>query len=405
MKKLTDKELAITTLLSLTLLCSCKGINNPDVIHLDGTFDDNFLESWEYIILEDGNIESELGGLNQEIRYDDGLFFIHSEMYENTTIKVFDRSGHYLNNIGHMGRARNEYTSLEAWTLDTYNNEVIVAVGSGYGGAVTLKHFDYNGNFIGQTETDTLGGNCILSTIAKCTSDGSLLIQDNILHSSPTHAYYNIHKDGNVCAPMELAEYQMKEKISNTDISLFFQTGILEPDMEAGLSITTGFFNPYSDTTYVIRKLDNNIYRIYGDKCESVAKLSFVPDTPEKMKKGIEFDNEDIYSYSIGYFLDMKDYIFMGYDGGGYLFEKATSKIYHMSPDTINSKIPSHRIPSVCGNDIIAWVDDFLIKEALECIDSKDYDHRYSPEVEAFYRKVKDCENPPIIIAHYRKKQ
>ena len=403
MKKLTDKELAITTLLSLTLLCSCNGMNNPDVIHLDGTFEDNFLESWEYIILEDGNIESELGGLNQEIRYDDGLFFIHSEMYENTTIKVFDRSGHYLNNIGRMGRARNEYTSLEAWTLDTYNNEVIVAVGSGYGGAVTLKHFDYKGNFIGQTETDTLGGNCILSTIAKCTSDGSLLIQDNILHSSPTHAYYNIHKDGSVCAPMEQTDYFMKGEIFNTD--LYFHTGAMESDLEAGLSITTGFFNPYSDTTYVIRKMDNKIYRIYGDNAKCVAKLSFVPDTPEKMKKSIEFDNEDIYSYSIGHFLDMKDYMFMGYEGGDYLFEKSTSKIYHMSPDTINSKFPSNRIPSVCGNDIIAWVDDFLIKEALECINSKDYDHRYSPEVEAFYRKVKDCENPPIIIAHYKKKQ
>jgi hypothetical protein len=38
----------------------------------------------------------------------------------------------------------------------------------------------------------------------------------------------------------------------------------------------------------------------------------------------------------------------------------------------------------------------------LEFIDSKDYDHRYTPEVEAFYRKVKDCTNPPIIIAHYK---
>lgn len=389
---------------TLSLLFSCKSETDNDVIRLDGTFDDNFLESWEYIILEDDNLDAELGIINQGIQYDDGLFFVHSSSYDNynnTTIKVFDRSGHYINNIGRIGRGRNEVLTLEKWILDRDNNEVLIAQSFGHPSTVTIKRYDYSGNYLGQTVTDTLSDNCIMMDIAKMTSDGTLIIQDNIIHNNPSHDYFNINKDGSISTPLDLQEYHLNQSFF-FDISEFSMSGEITNDNSGGKQTAIGIFNQYSDTTYVIRKMDNHIYRLYGDKSECIAKLSFIPDAPENMKKGIEMDDDEFYSYCLGNFMDMKDYMYIGNYEDNYIFEKGTSKIFRIDPDTVHARFPYHRVSSVYGNDIIAFVDDFLIKEALERINSKYYDHRYSPEVEAFYRKVKDCSNPPIIIGHYK---
>ena len=136
--------------------------------------------------------------------------------------------------------------------------------------------------------------------------------------------------------------------------------------------------------------------------------MSFLPDAPDRFRNG-GFDDSDLddefYSYSIGYFMDMKDYMYIGNYEDVYIFNKADSKMFRMDPDTIYAKFPNYRIPSVYNNDIISWVDVERIQDALEFIDSKDYDHRYTPEVEAFYRKAKDCTNPPIIIGHYKNRR
>ena len=388
---------------ALSLLFSCKSKTDTDIICLDGTFNDNYLESWEYIILEDDKIEAELGILNQGIQYDDGLFFIHNSTstYSQTTIKVFDRSGHYLNDIGRIGRGRNEVITLERWVLDRENNELLIAQSNGFGGSVTLKRFDYTGKYLGQTVTDTLGFNCILMNIAKMTSDGTLVIQDDIIHNNPSHDYFNIRKDGSISTPLEMSEYHLNMGFF-FDISEFSSSGEITSDNSGGKQTTAGIFNRYSDTTYAVRKLDNNIYRLYGDKAESVIKLPFVPDAPDKMKKGIEIDDDKLYTYCLGYFMDLKNYMFLGNYEDDYVFDKKTSRLLRMNPDTVNARLPYYRVPSVYGNDIIAWVDVEMISEALERMESKGYDHRYSPEVEAFYRRAKDCMNPPIIIAHYK---
>ena len=387
---------------TLSLLFSCKSETDTDIPRLDGTFDDNYLESWEYIILEEDTPDAMLGDINQEIRYDDGLFFICSESNRTSSIKVFDRTGRYLNDIGRIGRGRNEVLSHDFWTLDINSNEVLIAQSAGYPSTVTIKRYDYTGKYLGLTETESLGENCLLRDLAKVTSDGTILIQDNLVHPAPTHEYYNIRKDGSISPFLDLNGCHMNQP--GVDFSLFLQTGEIKDDMTIGRITLTGFFNPCSDTTYVIRKMDNNIYRLYGDKAECITKMSFLPDAPDRFRNG-GFDDwdldEEFYSYSIGLFMDMKDYLYIYNNEDIYIFNKADSKMFRMDPDSIHAKFPNHRFFSVYGNDIISCVDVFLIKDELEFINSKDYDHRYSPEVEAFYRKVKDCSNPPIIIGHY----
>ena len=278
-----------------------------------------------------------------------------------------------------------------------------IAQSAGYPSTVTIKRYDYTGKYLGQTETESLGENCLLREIAKVTSDGTLLVQDNFVHPNPAHEYYNIRKDGSISPFLDLNGCHMNQP--GVDFSLFLQTGEIKDDMTVGRITLTGFFNPCSDTTYVIRKMDNNIYRLYGDKAECITKMSFLPDAPDRFRNG-GFDDwdldEEFYSYSIGFFMDMKDYMYIGNYEDVYIFNKADSKMFRMDPDTIHAKFPNYRFPSVYNNDIISWVDVERIQDALEFIDSKDYDHRYTPEVEAFYRKVKDCTNPPIIIAHYK---
>ena len=387
---------------TMSLLFSCKSETETDITRLDGTFDDNFLESWEYIILEEDTPDAMLGEVNQEIRYDDGLFFIYSEA-DKTSIKVFDRTGRYLNDIGRIGRGRNEVLSHDFWTLDINSNEVLIAQSAGYPSTVTIKRYDYTGKYLGQTQTESLGENCLLRDLAKVTSDGTILIQDNLVHPAPTHEYYNIRKDGSISPFLDLTGCHMNQP--GIDLNLFMQTREAKADMTVGRTTLDGVFNPCSDTTYVIRKMDNNIYRLYGDKAECITKMSFLPDAPDRFRNG-GFDDwdldEEFYSYSIGFFMDMKDYMYIGNYEDIYIFNKADSKMFRMDPDTIHAKLPNHRFISVYGNDIISCVDVFLIKDELEFINNKDYDHRYTPEVEAFYRKVKDCTNPPIIIAHYK---
>ena len=60
------KRLIVLLLVAALLLSSCKTevkhdsslqITKNDVIHLDGSFDHNFLESWEYVMLDDDRRE------------------------------------------------------------------------------------------------------------------------------------------------------------------------------------------------------------------------------------------------------------------------------------------------------------------------------------------------------------
>ncbi|MBO4561920.1 MAG: 6-bladed beta-propeller, partial [Bacteroidaceae bacterium] len=265
------RNILFAFLTAASLLCACKGnihpggtmqITKDDVIHLDGTLEDNFMKSWEYILLDEST-DALLGTINDAIRYDDGLFFIHSDMDKASTIKVFDRSGHYLNDIGRIGRARNEYLSLDSWNLDTHRNEVLIVNGDGYDGKATIKRFDYQGKFLGQIDIDSIGKEYVtVNGFAKCYSDGSLLMKD-YMHSFPTYDYFILHTDGSASPLFEMSEYHQMH--APVDPALVLQQGgFKNENMNWGHEIVSGVFNLHSDTTYLTRALDNHIYRICG---------------------------------------------------------------------------------------------------------------------------------------------
>ena len=396
-----------SALFMAALLCACKGnvqpdnslqITENDLIRLDGSFDDNFLDSWDYIILDD-QPDAFLATADATF-YDDGLYFIFSGKYSNQPqIKVFDSAGHYLNDIGHVGRARNEYIRINNIAIDTYRNEIIVH--DNYSNAI--KRYNFKGEFLGQTTlaltemTDGLYGTELL----KCLSDGRLL-KKGFLHLLPSHEYYMVRPDGTNDAPFRKTEYHLYCDMN--PIEYLNHAGDM-PTVE----LTDAYSDYTSDTTYLLRVLDNHIYRIAGNTEECLANLNFIPEIPDKVK--YNFDSETDCDKYLGssipnYFHDMKDYLHIWfYYDNEYLYEKSTSKVYQMKHDTLHVSVPNLRTENVYGNTIIGCVEHWDIQEKNSQMDSKDYDHRYSPQLEAFYRKIRNCENPVIVRIHYKNKQ
>ena len=393
-------------LLSALLVCSCKNtvttddclqITKNDVIELEGSFDDNYLESWEYILLEDENLDGIVGN-NYKILYDDGLYFLDDMQQRNNSIKVFDSTGRYLNNIGRMGRARNEFLFIGEWTIDPYRNQVLIINSNGYYSNITIKRYDYQGNFISQTETDTLTERYHVGKVLKCMSDGSILVE-NHLSITQVYEYFYIHPDGTFSTPMEPNGYDMN--LSDEEMASFKHDIMMAGDWY-GFPIRNAFYNVQSDTTFLMPKLDSHIYSLYGEGYSCIANLRCIPEVSEYDKKHLGYeafrDDDDISTID-----EYKDYLYILYnDRTEYAFEKKSSKLYRMKRDRSNLRLPSQGLYTIYGNDVIYAIPSYSINDELESIDNNESSWSYTPDVMDFYRKVKDHENPIIIIAHYK---
>lgn len=393
-------------LLSALLVCSCKNnatnddclqITKDDVIELEGSFDDNYLESWDYILLDDDNLDGILGN-NYRVQYDDGLYFLDDIRPMNYAIKVFDSTGHYLNDIGRMGRARNEFLFIDEWTIDPYRNQVLLINSNGYYSNVTIKRYDYQGNFISQTETDTLTDQYHIGKVIKCMSDGSILVENN-LSFKPIYEYFYIHPDGTFSTPLGTNGYD--QNWSDEDLAILKHDISLAGDWP-GFSIREATYSVQSDTTVLMPKLDSHIYSLYGDGYSCIANLSCLPQVSDYDKKHLGYeafrDDDDISTIN-----EYKDYLYIIYnDRTEYVFEKRTSRLYRMKRDISNLKTPDLGLYSIHGNDVIYTINSYSMRNELESIDNNESDWGYSPDVMEFYRKVKDHENSIIIIAHYK---
>lgn len=394
-----------TFILSALLLSSCNGnvtndksIQITDVIDLEGSFDDNFLESWDYIMLEDDNLHGILAN-TYKVLYDDGLYFIDSKAFQNYSIKVFDSTGHYLYNIGRMGRARNEFLNIDEWTLDTYHNEVILVNRIGYYAGITIKRYDYQGNYIGQTETTELTDQYHIGQVIKCMSDGSILVENN-LGFTPVYEYFYIHPDGTFSTPMELNMNQMN--VDEEGLKMLKRDISLAGDW-CGLQIREAFHSIQSDTTLLMPKLDSHIYNLYRDGYKCIANLSCLPQIPDKKKKNLAYDlfnDEDDLSSIFEY----KDYLYLLYnDDTEYVLDKSTNKVYRMKRDSSKKKKPFRGFSTIYGNNLIYTISTYEIRDELESIDQNSCERSYTPDVMEFFRKAKDHENNVIVIAHYQK--
>lgn len=403
MKKSFDSSF-IAALFAAFMMSACNGgdqsdgslqITNKDVINLESSFENNFLESWEYFFLEDDNPNAFMGDING-ILYDDGIFFLLSGQYMgDSKLKAFDAQGHFLNDIGRVGRARDEFLHISDWAINTVDNEILAL--DNY--AQEIKRYSYSGEFLGQIPvaptkpTDGFLG----ADFVKYLSNGSIMEYGG-LAIIPSYDCYMLGKDGKKYSPFKMTDF--RQYCEMDPMEYLRRAGDV-----AGAMFTTAFSNVLSDTTYLVRLLDNHIYRLANDSVECLANMVFMPDMPLKMKRNYDFQEDDVYDgHTIpNFFYDMKDYLYLWYYyDDEYLFEKSTSKMYHMTHDTLNVSIPDIGPITICDNTIIGCVSDYYAGKALKLMDSPDYDHRYTPELEALYRKVAQHENAAIVIAHYK---
>ena len=392
--------------LSALLIFSCKTdvrtdgipqITKNDVISLEGSFYDNFLESWDYIMLDDENLDGILGSL-YKVLYDDGLYFIESTTARNSSIKVFDSTGHYLNDICQTGRARYEFLYIDEWTIDPYRNQVILLNRNGYYGTITIKRYDYQGHYIGQSETQALTDEYHIGQVIKCTSDGSILIENN-LGITPVYEYFYICPDGTFSAPMGLNSNHMN--LSDNDMELFNDNLVKAGDW-CGISVREASYNVLSDTTVLMPKLDSHIYSLQSNRYDSIADLSCLPPIPDKKKNNLFYDTFHD-GGDLAFIEEYRDYLRLRYnDRTEYVLDKTTFRMYRMKGDATRQSIPSYGNNTLYGNDIIYAVEPYQIRNILELIDDNDSEVTYSPDVIELFRKAKDRENPILIIAHYK---
>ena len=401
------KVLLFAAVTAITLFHSCKRtvsdndvLQITDVIELDGRMEDYFLSSWEYVVLDDSEIDAAVPGMVDKILYDDGYFFIGCNEH-GKCIKVYDRNGHYLNDISRFGRGRNEFISLHDWIIDRNKKEVLLTSQDGFQGPVIIKKFDYQGNFLEQVVTDSIRDMNTFGEVTKCLSDGTLLIQ-NGLTLIPVYDFYYVPQNGPVSFPLEMKKHHIPtaDGYSVEDVKQEMKS---IGSYYGNFIITWSYLNPLTDTTYIVRILDNHIYRLTEKGSECVANMAFRPQITEKEIKN--YDPNDGMSSLIAYNVyDMKDYVYLWYPSyGDYLYDKTTSKAYHFNRESSMRSLPDYREMCIYGNDKIGCVDVDIISREISRIESDDYDHRLSPQLEDFYRKVKDCQNPVIFIAHFDK--
>ena len=142
------KKAVVTTLcfaaIAVLVACDSKSHSGGDAVVISSentkTYDDlgmipDFVEEWDFIRLETSE-NSLVDGGRSDIAIDGDLIFVFSSpglvMYSDKDghtrqeIKVFDKTGKFLNNIGRIGNGPGEYIGIPRWVLNRYEKYVAI---------------------------------------------------------------------------------------------------------------------------------------------------------------------------------------------------------------------------------------------------------------------------------------
>ena len=362
-------------------------IAESDITTLDGSLLDCMLDSWEPIYLEDS--ESALTAYIHNVHSDDGLLFVQSGMWDNSSVMVFDTAGHYLNNIGHRGNASYEYNYLTAWTLDPVHKEVILI--DTY--PVTLMYYDYSGKFLRKTavEESELNTDVGQGTDICRMQDGTILLR-NTMSTTSTDDYIVIHPDGSINALFARRDYRLEPTEDGYDYSL---------------KIANVFYDPHCSNTWMMRRFDNHLYcACTGDTAQCIANLSFIEEIPDNIKMSFSPDH-GIQKYGnsvLSRLLCMRDYLIINHLSrqDSYIYDKGTSKLYNAvwNDETFN-RIPYASVRGCFDNTLIGVID---ITDAADWLESngESPEEEVSEEVKSIFRKTASRDNPTIILYHLK---
>ena len=294
----------LTVAISALMGCKEKAGEVP-VIPVEYSDAKNFLDVMAdkrtYIFLDDKTVDAAVNEIGK-VMIDDGKLFISHFFGEQHFISVFDMEGRFINRIGRIGRARNEYVRIESWCLDTDRKQVIINDTHS-----SLKRFSYDGEFV-----------------------SSLPLEDrNIFHVT----YINGHLYAGMLMPNNLADDIMEIKDDGTFIPLLPFRGLYDEKNRSCISSSRQHIARDLKEFHHLRLFDNILYKIDGDKADTCKMFDFIVPAREK---AVDFLNTEMLDYRPDYTIETgKYFIFQIFesDEEGYLsacqfyaYDKSTEK-------------------------------------------------------------------------------
>ena len=381
-------------------ICACGGekdnvaedasfqVTEDDVVKCTGHVFDSMMGSWEPVWLEDS--EAALLGEVRYVVYDDGLLFIvSSSNYSENTVMVFDKEGNFMNRVGNIGNARNEYRYLNSLAVDPLRKEVVLLTGY----PSTLKYYNYKGGFLRSVDVDMDGydGDISPDMGSVCLPDGSLLVS-NMMGVEQNDDYILIHADGSVEPLLERRDYKVSAATPDgIEIGGHFHVGL-----------TNHYYDPHADPTWFLRRFDNHLYHMEGsDSASCVANLAYVPEIPEDMKCSFPvFSSNRTSGGMLSLAIDTRDYVVVEFDGEYSFIDKRAMRAYKGDSNVGSEIIPASFFVGCSDNVIIGEISTTMAEEMYEY--RSDLDTDPNREITGFYKKVSGRDNPVLVLCRIK---
>ncbi|MCQ2125945.1 MAG: 6-bladed beta-propeller [Bacteroidaceae bacterium] len=357
--------------------CSCSntGQNHLESIHVDivdSLFISCYSDSCDILFLKSDTVQGQLGVVTR-VMYDDGLFFVShkptslsSDMQQ--LIEVFDSTGTFVNQIGRIGRATNEYQGFRGWTVNPINKEVLICDDFR---SRTIR-YNYDGSYIGYYRNqDHLNNNQLFF------SGNKVFYQNMIPSDIDDMAYYD-----------ETGKFNAIFQERKIKTEGFIMPGIRE------------LSDCHTDTLYHIRPFDNILYSISDGRLNRGISLPFMPQLSKKDVRRIKTDS-NLFKHIPLYGINTRDYYFLSIINEGvgtYAYEKRNNRwVRYTKAFYSDDLIMSTQFVGVgLGNDIIGVIN--FSEEDLKQLFEEDQAIK-TRFIESGYC---DIDNPSLVIYHLR---
>lgn len=346
-------------------------INNCETV-TDSYYLEDITKSWKAVYLENSSINTMIGNVRQ-VLCDDSLIFVShksSSVSKDEKIYIFNHNGKFIRQITNIGRAKNEYISIGAWTLDAYNKELVIFDCFD----CIIKRYNYNGEFLGSSQLDYS-----LQQISR------IMI---------------LNKD------LYLFKLSITDKISDDYILFNHKSGTLEEIFQKRNIYTEDFIltrynchvNPGNKYKNIKRDYDNTIFTI--DSCCNFTSndynLDFMPKANPKDLKKLSQNSKDRPEDHIISMYDFSDYILLHTFSGYYFIDKKSSKITQYIGDgtVIDDIVPAtNNKVGIHNNNLIAVIYPNFAESVLNYVRETQRE-----EVIEFYKKAAANENATLVF-------
>lgn len=311
----------------------------------------DFVEEWDFIKLETSEQSLLHDAFN--VNVDDGMIFIFSSPNSVTSgatkqeIKVYDKSGKFLHNIGAFGHGPGEYSYIGKWALN--KKEKYVAIHD----ADKLKKYNYRGEFIEAVDVE---------------NDLSMLA---LFYFLPDDNLLGINWITDVSNEQMLLydkDFKKKEPLAFTDFKLENSNGGM-------LSLTDRYgISVFNDHVMVLREFCDTLYvyeegklqpRFYFELSRSIPAGFKFKETYDMVALQEEINEIGYHQRRLRRVFETADYyIFLG--NNPVIWSKKSDTGMKFGKSKYTSPVPNATIICAEGNTLIGSMDAVSLMEYRE---------------------------------------